>query len=123
MEDATNLAAAKDSPAAARRLIREALEPYPTHVVEHAQLLTSELVTNAVVHGSPPIQLAIEIDGRTLRVAVSDGNPDTPVVQEAGAAHPGGRGLFIVDSFAQAWGVIAASADSFGKTVWFSLAL
>lgn len=121
MQRESTLPVAKDSPAATRELVRDVLEPYPEQLVAEAQLLTSELVTNAVVHGSPPIRLDIQINGGRLRVAVGDATPHRrPVLREAGPSDAHGRGLTIVDLLAEAWGVIS---DDFGKTVWFTLTI
>ncbi len=86
--------------------------------VQDALLLTTELVSNAILHGWPDVVLRAELaDGERLRVEVFDSSPALPRVRAAWAG--GGRGLAIVDETADGWGVIP-SPDG-GKTVWFEL--
>jgi len=86
-----------------------------------AELLTSEVVSNAVMHGAPPLSLSVRAGDGHLTVAVSDGGEDLPRFP-AGDADPdavGGRGLRIVQLLASAWGIHTSAR---GKTVWFRLA-
>ncbi|MET8957147.1 SpoIIE family protein phosphatase [Streptomyces sp. NPDC004129] len=78
------------------------------------ELIVSELVTNAVRYGTPPLRLQL-IKDRTLTCEVQDGNPVAPRLRHAKTVDEGGRGLFIVTQLAQNWGV-RYSLD--GKTVW-----
>jgi len=87
-----------------------------------ASLLTSELVTNAVTHGASFVLLEAGAAASKLRVAVSDDNPDVPVV---GPVPPDvtserGRGLLLVAVLAATWGVELVDG---GKAVWFELTL
>ena len=80
-------------------------------------MLVSELVTNALLHGRPPIVSQIrclEQDG--LWVGVSDASPLPPVPldREVAAAH--GRGMALVNMLSDDWGVEPAEP---GKRVWF----
>ena len=86
-----------------------------------AELLTSELVTNAVTHGEGLITVAVECETDAVAVAVGDASPTRPQAQEprADAAH--GRGLRIVEALAGAWGVRATVHSAAAKFVWFSL--
>ncbi|MDT0470102.1 SpoIIE family protein phosphatase [Streptomyces gibsoniae] len=79
-----------------------------------AEMIVSELVTNAVRYGTPPMRLRL-IKDRTLICQVHDGNPLAPRLRHAKTVDEGGRGLFIVAQLAQNWGV-RYSPD--GKTVW-----
>lgn len=88
-------------------------------VVEVAELLTSELVANAVLHGVGPITLHLAADETHLRVEVADGSTHLPGIVDA-PREVGGLGLPIVDHLSRAWG---ADATPSGKTVWFELAL
>lgn len=89
-----------------------------TERVQDALLLTTELVSNAIIHGWPDVILRAELaDGERLRVEVFDSSPVLPRVRAAWAG--GGRGLTIVEDAADGWGVIPG-ADG-GKTVWFEL--
>ncbi|MFF1257004.1 MULTISPECIES: SpoIIE family protein phosphatase [unclassified Streptomyces] len=80
----------------------------------NTELIVSELVTNAVRHGSPPTELRL-IHGRTLTCEVRDTSPAAPHLRHARTVDEGGRGLFIVAQIAQVWGT-RYNAD--GKTVW-----
>ncbi|WP_328890319.1 ATP-binding SpoIIE family protein phosphatase [Streptomyces sp. NBC_00316] len=80
----------------------------------NTELIVSELVTNAVRHGSPPTELRL-IYGRTLTCEVRDTSPAAPHLRHARTVDEGGRGLFIVAQIAQVWGT-RYNAD--GKTIW-----
>jgi anti-sigma regulatory factor (Ser/Thr protein kinase) len=87
-------------------------------VLDTAKLLVSELVTNAVIHGTPPLLLRVSCREGVLRVGVSDTSPALPVIRmlDPDAAH--GRGVALVEVLADIWGVESNSA---GKQVWFQL--
>ncbi|MFF4212414.1 SpoIIE family protein phosphatase [Streptomyces sp. NPDC001796] len=78
------------------------------------EMIVSELVTNAVRYGTPPVQLQL-IKDRTLTCEVHDGNSLAPRLRHAKTIDEGGRGLFIIAQLAQNWGV-RYTLD--GKTVW-----
>jgi len=84
-------------------------------------LLTSELVTNAVIHATTPVELTLSGHDGRLRVLVEDGDDriPAPVPIERSGPH-GGFGLQIVERLASAWGV--APRDN-GKAVWFEVPL
>jgi anti-sigma regulatory factor (Ser/Thr protein kinase) len=81
-------------------------------------LLVSEVVANAVEHGSPPIAVSVDWDGARLRVEVHDCAPAMPVRRQPDHDDDGGRGIWLVDRNASAWGVEQADG---GKSVWFEL--
>jgi anti-sigma regulatory factor (Ser/Thr protein kinase) len=106
-----------DAPGQARSLVHESV---PAARVADAELLVSELVTNAVKYGGAgPIELTLEDDGGMLRCAIRDsGSPGPlPVMQEQ-SDDPGGHGLRLVDHIADRWGVEKGST-----IVWFELDL
>ncbi|MFD5062015.1 ATP-binding protein, partial [Streptomyces sp. NPDC058394] len=79
-----------------------------------AELIVSELVTNAIRYGAPPLQLRL-IKDRTLTCEVHDDSPVSPHLRHARTVDEGGRGLFIVAQLAQRWGTRYTTE---GKTVW-----
>lgn len=109
------------TPAAARRFVRAALESVETEpvVVETAELLTTELVTNAIVHVGCKSQLFIRAVGGVVRVEVTDPDDRLPSMAAPSTDALNGRGLIIVNGLASAWGVEAT--EDRGKTVWFEL--
>ncbi|WP_405764486.1 serine/threonine-protein phosphatase [Streptomyces sp. NBC_00080] len=82
-----------------------------------AELVVSELVTNAICYGRPPIRLRL-IHDRTLLCEVSDGSSTTPHLRRARVFDEGGRGLLLVAQLAERWGTRHARR---GKTVWAEL--
>ncbi|SOD89433.1 SpoIIE family protein phosphatase [Streptomyces sp. Ag109_G2-15] len=83
------------------------------------ELVVSELVTNAIRYGRPPIQLRL-IHDRTLMCEVADAGSTTPHLRRARVFDEGGRGLFLVAQLAEHWGTRHARN---GKTVWAECAL
>ena len=86
-------------------------------------LMVSELMTNAVEHGSrpgEPILLSVSIARRLLRVTVTDRIVAPPVLRRVSADCIDGRGLWIIDQLADRWGVDGTDT---GKSVWFEMPL
>ncbi len=86
---------------------------------EVAELLLSELVTNALVHTRHGAVVTVTVASATLRVEVRDfvsGLPMSCVPDADDGTH--GRGLILVQNLADAWGV---KAHALGKVVWFEL--
>ncbi|MER7729094.1 SpoIIE family protein phosphatase [Streptomyces sp. NPDC096323] len=107
------------SVAETRRFVRSALDGVASDVVETAQLLTSELVTNAVLHARTEVEVSVRVDGGTVRVGVGDRRPDRPVVAYAYPPYAGtGQGLVLVGLLASRHGVDVVEDT---KTVWFEL--
>ncbi|WP_338701831.1 ATP-binding protein [Streptomyces sp. Q6] len=92
---------------------------------EIAELLTSELVTNALVHTDREAELTATVGPRGLRVEVRDYAGHRPELRvpnaDDGTHGTSGRGLILVQSLADAWGVLAPGGASAGKVVWFEL--
>ncbi|WP_371662301.1 ATP-binding protein [Streptomyces sp. NBC_00280] len=86
-------------------------------LVDVAELLVSELVTNAVLHAASRFRLTLSAAHGVLRCEVTDTGRSTPQVRQAGAEESG-RGMFLVDALARRWG---CHQDGPGKTVWFEL--
>jgi anti-sigma regulatory factor (Ser/Thr protein kinase) len=112
---------APEAPQAARRLVADALE-LAGHVSatlqQDAELLMSELVTNAVIHAQPPISVAVQCDQSGVRIAVRDRSSALPRPGHRSEMTGLGLGLQIVAAIAGDWGVEPASD---GKTVWAKL--
>jgi anti-sigma regulatory factor (Ser/Thr protein kinase) len=88
-------------------------------------LLTTELVTNAVLHAgageTDKIELRVAAEPDRVRVAVTDAGGDaTPEVQDLDPEIPGGMGLFLVEQISSRWGVERVPGG--GNRVWFELA-
>lgn len=107
---------------AARRFVRDVLmsRQVPDVVVDTVELLTSEVVTNAIVHGRSGPQLAVTVGKRMVRVAVEDQSPAVPVRRLARLDDVSGRGVVIVEELASAWGVERERDGA--KRVWFEVA-
>jgi anti-sigma regulatory factor (Ser/Thr protein kinase) len=78
------------------------------------ELIVSELVTNAIRYGAPPITLRL-IQDRTLICEVSDSSNTAPHLRRARIFDEGGRGLMLVAQIAQHWGTRHTPT---GKTIW-----
>ena len=113
-----------DAPATARRFVNEHAAHLPVDLLRDAELLVSEIVTNAIRHGRPSVTLQLRLDPPGIGVSVHDHGDveampsgDTPVPD---VGEPGGRGLLIVRTVATEWGIVPSDPPP-GKTVWFRL--
>jgi anti-sigma regulatory factor (Ser/Thr protein kinase) len=100
----------------ARQLATDQLTAW--HLDEAAfitELVVSELVTNAIRYGRPPIRLRLIHDNHTLTCEVFDSSNTAPHMRRARTFDEGGRGLLLVGQLSQRWG---ARPTSVGKTVW-----
>lgn len=102
----------------ARRRVSEVLASWDAlEWDDTATLLVSEMVTNAVRHGTPPITLRLGLlpdedgDGRALLVEVGDGSARPPDRREPGES--GGFGIWIVEALAE----VDIVAHDEGKTM------
>ncbi|MCW8375820.1 SpoIIE family protein phosphatase [Streptomyces justiciae] len=113
---AWRLDASPSAVAVARRRTREQLAAWGLNgeTADDTQLIVSELVTNAVRYGTPPIELRL-IHDRTLTCEVRDAGSASPHLRHAGVVEEGGRGLFITSQLSQAWGTRYTAS---GKTIW-----
>ncbi len=107
----------------ARQFLRDWLRSVELDpMAEEAELLASEVVTNALVHGDSDVDMHVRRYPERVRVEVRDSDPHLalPVPETLGDEESeGGRGLVIVSAMASAWG---NSPSGRGKTVWFELA-
>ncbi|MFE2979673.1 SpoIIE family protein phosphatase [Streptomyces sp. NPDC059258] len=111
-----DLAQDPTTPATARVLVRDRLQGWglDEDTVEATELIVSELVTNAVRYGTPPLRLRLLLDS-TLTCEVHDGSTAAPHLRHARTVDEGGRGLFIVSRLAAHWG---ARHGPDGKVLW-----
>ncbi|MEV0242666.1 SpoIIE family protein phosphatase [Streptomyces sp. NPDC050674] len=79
-----------------------------------AELILSELITNAIRHGAEPIRVRL-LHGRTLICEVSDASNTAPHLRRAASTDEGGRGLFLVAQLSQSWGTRYLPE---GKVIW-----
>ncbi len=112
-------------PAAARQVVAALLPMWGIgRVTADAQLIVTELVTNAYQHapGADSFELELELLGypERLRIALADGSAVRPVIAELDETRPTGRGMRIVASLATEWG---AEDHHGGKRVWVDLAV
>ncbi|MFI1161880.1 SpoIIE family protein phosphatase [Streptomyces sioyaensis] len=84
-----------------------------------AELVVSELVTNAIRYGGPPIQLRL-IRDTVLICEVSDGSSTAPHMRRARTFDEGGRGLLLVAQFAERWGTRHRAG---GKSIWAEIGM
>lgn len=111
------------APAGARMLVREVCAAWliPQDVCEAAELVSNELVSNAVEHAYSSSRLTITYTGALLRISVRDYSPSPiPRTRPIDVYGHRGRGLHLVAALAQTWG---AEQHPDGKTLWASLQL
>jgi anti-sigma regulatory factor (Ser/Thr protein kinase) len=87
-------------------------------LVVDAELMTSELVTNAVLHARTDVTVSVAVADGTAEIGVTDASPLPPAPRWAAASAEGGRGLRLVDRVAAEWGVAFLGT---GKQVWCRL--
>ncbi len=115
----TDLPAHPLSARRARRFVLTALDAFAVHGFDDvAELLTSEVVTNAVVHAHSSVRVSVEGVAGGVRISVTDSNPLIPALREPVDEAEHGRGLHLVDTLAARWGVEPGET---GKSVWFEL--
>lgn len=109
-----------DSTPAARAFLMRLLNGWGVEdeVIDDASLLTTELVANAVRHGTGPVKLRVEVEDGVVQVHVHDEGDAEPKVRHADDTSVNGRGLWIVECVADEWG---SDRDESGKSVWFRL--
>jgi anti-sigma regulatory factor (Ser/Thr protein kinase) len=105
--------------ARARHFVGETMREWDCDdVIPDAELLVSELVTNAVLHARSASRVTIERQGTTLRISVFDTSPTRPRLRNYGPEAVTGRGLLLVDRISDRWGVEQMPT---GKRVWFEI--
>jgi len=107
----------RNAPSVARAAVHEFCED---HFLggsgDAAQLVASELVTNAVVHAGTPIDLTLRLVMPQLHIAVRDtGAGQARIAGAVDESSESGRGLLLVDALASSWGTLLPDV---GKVVW-----
>ncbi|MDQ1287083.1 MAG: hypothetical protein QG622_648 [Actinomycetota bacterium] len=114
------LATASSVPEARRWARGELVNQVPAEVLDIAELLLSEIATNAVTHtAGHRIEIQLSLNSH-LHIAVHDGSNLPPHLMHPRLVDTGGRGLILVRSLASSWGT---RLDGVGKWVWFRVAL
>ncbi len=92
----------------------------PAQLCGDAELIVSELATNALLHAPVTGSIELEIVRRAhgVRVSLADGSSVRPTIRERSSDRPSGRGMQIVATLATAWG---AEDHQGGKRVWVDL--
>jgi anti-anti-sigma regulatory factor/anti-sigma regulatory factor (Ser/Thr protein kinase) len=125
LRDELLLAPTPTAAAAARAFVRQVCQYWQlalpdATLCDRAVLLAGELVTNAVVHARTDLRLRVELRGDRLHLAVRDGSPRLlRLVTTPDPEAEGGRGLWLIEQLARAWGV-NRHPDG-GKVVWCTL--
>jgi anti-sigma regulatory factor (Ser/Thr protein kinase) len=103
----------------ARDFVRDSLPPLPEDVLDVVLLLTSELVTNAVIHARTTLEVGVLVSERSVVVTVHDLDLSRPE-QHPYTDREGGWGLALVGALAEDHAVAPAAEG--GKTAWFRVA-
>jgi anti-sigma regulatory factor (Ser/Thr protein kinase) len=106
-----------------RHFVSEVLERHGASATDAVLLVASELITNAVRHGSGEVELRVLLDGDHVRLEVLDDGHASVVapVQTPEPSALGGRGLLLVRDISRRWG---SGFDTAGRTlVWAELPL
>ncbi|HUS62264.1 MAG TPA: ATP-binding protein [Acidimicrobiales bacterium] len=106
---------------AARRFVCEELSASDEETLEVVLLLTSEVVTNAILYAGSEIDLTVDLRRGVVRIEVSDSSSRLPKERSIDLRSTSGRGLALVDALASSWGVERVPFD--GKSVWFEVGL
>ena len=102
----------------ARAFVRSCLGDIEPDDCDAAVLMTSELVTNAVLHARTCVALCLAWGVDHVMVAVADDDNDQPVPKPRSTTRLGGRGLALVAELAVDWGSVTTVE---GKVMWFSI--
>jgi anti-sigma regulatory factor (Ser/Thr protein kinase) len=101
---------------AARNFARQVAGGLGANTDDTVELLVAELVTNAVLHGAPPVTIRIESRPERVHIGVTDASPRLPIARLPQAGSISGRGLQIVGALSAGWGVVPRPEG--GKVVW-----
>lgn len=115
------LPATQHAPSLVRDVLRQACDHLPPVVLDDAQLLSTELVSNALRHStSTTITVSFDSDDEAIVVEVTDQDDGRLGVRLVSLTAESGRGLRLVEEVATAWGTRPRVPPP-GKVVWFRL--
>jgi anti-sigma regulatory factor (Ser/Thr protein kinase) len=103
----------------ARRFVTQTISDLPIELQDSVSLMVSELATNALVHASSGFDVSVDRSVASVTISVADRGDGTPAIQSPSSNEPHGRGLRIVATLSDDWG-ISSTAET-GKTVWFRM--
>jgi len=111
--------AVPSAPHDVRAFVRSVLDTWGESRLDgEAEIVASELASNAVRHARTPFRVSVTRGAATIRIAVRDGSSDPPEHQIGDHSVPGGRGVRLVAALSRAWG---SDDEVDGKTVWAEL--
>jgi anti-anti-sigma factor len=131
LRDELRLPPSPAAPATARRFVRDTCRAWrllqedghdagprvaAAELVERAELVASELVTNALIHARTDVGLRLSMRGERLYLGVHDGGRRLLRLVGGDPEAEAGRGLLLVERLSRAWGVYRAPGG--GKVVW-----
>jgi anti-sigma regulatory factor (Ser/Thr protein kinase) len=123
MRTSRSFPAVPESTRAARRFVLQAAGEVPPALRDAIAVMVAELAMNAVQHARTQFEVTVERAGATMRVEVTDSGEDHPAARPMPPPQSlRGRGLPIVDSLADAWGV-TPSPHGPGKSIWFQIGM
>jgi two-component sensor histidine kinase len=112
----TDLTPAPTAAGVARRFVLDSAGELDESAADTLALLTSEMVTNGILHARTPLELGVNRHGDEVLVALADKAPTPIQHRDRDLQRPDGRGLQLIDALAARWGM-EWLAD--GKVVWF----
>ena len=117
---AASFPSALPSAAAARRMVSETLTGWggEDDLVDTAVLLTSEVITNAVLHGGSHVELSVARRAGCIRITVTDSDTGLIRRRRAQLTDQSGRGTELIESLSDGWGI---RRQGQAKQVWFEL--
>jgi anti-sigma regulatory factor (Ser/Thr protein kinase) len=104
-----------DSVLFARQQVTDFLSDESSIDLDHAIAVTSELVANSVIHAATELQVVLERWQYMVKVVVEDFDDHLPVMRSLDVAVDSGRGMHIIDEFADLWGY---ELTENGKRIW-----
>jgi anti-sigma regulatory factor (Ser/Thr protein kinase) len=119
-EATAEFTATSTGPGAARHFVKDVFRTWDLSgaVIDDAELVISELATNAVVHARSPFRVAVRRLESGARLSVFDESPVTPGLREGVRGGDSGHGLHLIAALAESWGV---APENQGKEVWAQL--